>query len=107
MLVVKTHNRNPMFTKNRLPRRILHDMPVFGAAVLLIRNPRDAMIAEWHRERSKRLITPNESNHVLHVGKEYFGKQSFYACMFYFHVTHACVGSLSIKHKITIITGTQ
>ena len=49
-------------------------MPIYGAAILLIRNPRDALIAEWHRERTNRVSNGTNSNHVMHVGKEYFGK---------------------------------
>ena len=74
MLAIKTHNHNPMFIKSKLPRRILNSMPIYGAAILLIRNPRDALIAEWHRERTNRVSNGTNSNHVMHVGKEYFGK---------------------------------
>lgn len=58
----------------KLPKRILNDAPVYGGAILLVRNPRRAMIAEWHRERSKRQVNSTVSNHYLYVGKEYFGE---------------------------------
>jgi hypothetical protein len=75
VLAVKSHATNPLFTgMEKLPKRISTRTPVFGAALILVRNPRNAIIAEWHRERTKRQTTRNVSNHILFVGEEYFGK---------------------------------
>lgn len=75
VIAIKSHTINPLFTlMDNLPKRIPSNTPVFGAALVLIRNPRNAMIAEWHRERTKRQTNRNVSNHVLFVGEEYFGK---------------------------------
>ena len=75
VIAIKSHTVNPLFTRmKKLPKRISTNTPVFGAALVLIRNPRNAIIAEWHRERTKRQTNRNISNHVLFVGKEYFGK---------------------------------
>lgn len=77
VIAIKSHTVNPLFTNMKsLPKSIPSKTPVFGAALVLIRNPRGAMIAEWHRERTKRQTTRNVSNHVLFVGEEYFGKFS-------------------------------
>ncbi len=81
VIVVKTHTINPLFTRmDNFPKRIPDKVPVFGAGIFLIRNPKAAMVAEWHRERSKRLTNRNVSNHFLAVGDEYFGKL-FYFCV--------------------------
>lgn len=75
VIAIKFHTVNPLFTNmQKLPRRISTAVPVFGAALVLIRNPRNAMIAEWHRERTKRQSNRNVSNHFLYVGRESFGK---------------------------------
>ena len=72
VLVMKTHNLKVqfvgghMFSLDRLP---------YGAAVLLVRDPRTALVAEWNREKSKRMMSQNVSNHFAHVEQEYFGKQ--------------------------------
>lgn len=74
VIAVKFHSINPLFTNmKKLPKRIPPTVPVFGAAIVLIRNPRDSLVAEWHREKSKRQSNVNVSNHFLYVGKEYFG----------------------------------
>ena len=73
-LVIKAHSKNALFTNNKLPRRILNDIPIYGGAILLVRDPRKALVAEWHRERSHRRATSNVSSHYLYVGKEYFGE---------------------------------
>lgn len=74
---IKLHSINPLFTNMKhLPSRISNTLPVFGAAIILVRNPRDAMVAEWHRERTKRQTNRNVSNHFLYVGKEHFGEYS-------------------------------
>ena len=71
VLAMKTHNLKVqfvgghVFSNTRVP---------YGAAVLLVRDPRRALVAEWNRERSKRMTSPNVSNHFTYVGEEYFGE---------------------------------
>ena len=71
VLVMKTHNlkvqfvEGHVFSRERLP---------YGAAVLLVRDPRAALVAEWNREKSKRQVSHNVSNHFTYVGQEYFGE---------------------------------
>lgn len=68
---MKTHNLKVQFvgghffSDSRIP---------YGAALLLVRDPRGALVAEWNRERSKRMVSQNVSNHFIYVGQEYFGK---------------------------------
>lgn len=70
VLIMKTHNLKVqfvgghVFSKDRLP---------YGAAVLLVRDPRAALVAEWNRERSKRMVSQNVSNHYTYVEQNYFG----------------------------------
>ena len=81
VLVVKDHGAGtPLFSNNQLPRRILDDKPVYGGAILLVRNLRNSLIAEWHRERSKRENSRTASNHFLYVGAENFGECTFHTC---------------------------
>ena len=74
VLVVKTHRLEVqfvgghVFSSERIP---------YGAAVLLVRDPRAALVAEWNREKSKGVISQNVSNHFAYVGQEYFGKQDY------------------------------
>jgi hypothetical protein len=71
VLVMKTHNLKVqfvgghVFSNTRVP---------FGAAVLLVRDPRAALVAEWNRERSKRMVSQNISNHYTFVGESFFGE---------------------------------
>ena len=75
VIAIKSHSINPLFINmENLPKRIFNKAPLFGAAIVLIRNPRDALIAEWHRERTKRKTSVNSSNHILHTGREHFGR---------------------------------
>lgn len=50
--------------------------PIFGAAIVVVRNPLDALVAEWNRKQSFRLQNRprNETVHVGYVGKEQFSE---------------------------------
>ena len=76
-LVVKTHQTDPRWTGIKYDpsapfkyfQRLDH-VPIYSAAILIVRNPFDALVAEWNRE-----MTVNFSdNHINHVGIEYFSK---------------------------------
>ena len=71
VLVMKTHNLKVQFVGGHFFS--LTRCP-YGAAILLVRDPRGALVAEWNRERSARSVTPNTSSHYTYVGEEYFGK---------------------------------
>ena len=69
-LVVKTHESTPKFPG----RRLRTDLRFFRAGILLLRNPKDSLVADWNRRRSKTQNKSTISNHYLYVGEEYFGK---------------------------------
>lgn len=78
-LVVKTHQTDPRWSGVTYGEsepfkyfKRLRDVPVYSAAILLVRNPFDALVAEWHREQTVRL----PDNHVTYVGMEHFSKWS-------------------------------
>ena len=71
VLVMKTHNLKVQFVGGHF---FSLTRPPYGAAILLVRDPRGALVAEWNRERSARSVTPNTSSHYTYVGEEYFGK---------------------------------
>ena len=73
VIAVKVHGKGGYMSNQKLPRRI-GNRTVFGAAILLIRNPRDALVAEWHRERSNKNHNTSLNNHYLSVNSTYFGK---------------------------------
>ena len=76
-LVVKTHQTDPRWTGIKYDPsapfkyfEILEDVPIYSAAILIVRNPFDALVAEWNREMTENL----SDNHINHVGIEYFSK---------------------------------
>ena len=60
---------------------ILQISPKYGSAILLIRNPFDALVAEWNRLQGQKIKDPsqNGSHHVKYVGREYFGESTWQA----------------------------
>ena len=71
VLVMKTHNPKVQFVGGHF---LSNNGEPYGAAVLLIRDPRAALVAEWNREQSKSAISQKVSNHFTYVQKDYFGK---------------------------------
>ena len=77
VLVVKTHQTTPWWTGNHYKKsdaskyfaKTWH-IPVYSSAIFLMRNPFEALVAEWNRLQTLKL----SDNHVNSVGKEYFGK---------------------------------
>ena len=51
----------------------IQDGPPWGSAILILRNPRDALVAEWSR-RLTLVQTYLKHTHVQEFGSEYFGK---------------------------------
>ena len=39
-----------------------------------MRDPKSALVAEWHRERTKRQTNATTSSHFLVAGEEYFSE---------------------------------
>ena len=79
VLVVKTHQIDPRWTGVHYDKppplgyfRELKDIPVYSSAIFLVRNPFDALVAEWHRRQS----VNSSDNHVHTLGGEFFGELS-------------------------------
>jgi len=77
VLAVKTHQTDPRWTgvqyDNDLPLsyyKRVEDIPIFSGAILLVRNPFDAMVSEYNRQ----LNVDSPDNHILQSGPEAFGK---------------------------------
>jgi len=72
VVAVKSHTVKPKFN-TFMNQRHDDDTVTFDAAVVLFRNPKNAMIAEWHRRRTKRMVNSSASSHFLSTGREDFG----------------------------------
>ncbi len=72
VVVVKSHSVRPKFMLT-ISERHQSEQNTFNAGLLLIRNPRRAFIAEWHRRKTKKLVNATVSSHFLSTGKQYFG----------------------------------
>ena len=74
VIAIKTHNNKGRFTNGHLPPRVYVGIPIYGAAILLVRDPKTALVAEWHRQRTRSQSNTTFSSHFLTVGEEYFSK---------------------------------
>lgn len=78
VLVVKTHAVSPKWVRGS--RQSLGDLGeyvgIFGSAILLVRNPFDALVAEWNRKVANkfRVRTTELDSHTKAAGPEWFGK---------------------------------
>ena len=71
-LVVKTHTMTPRWygTKQRTV-----DDPYYGAAIYILRNPYNSMIAEWNRKVTYDILQlPNNESHTNVVQEKYWRK---------------------------------
>ncbi len=73
VLVVKTHTTVPNWTINS---HSLEDGPQFQSAILIIRNPFDALVSEWSRRVANnfKIETVHLHAHTSEIGEIYFGK---------------------------------
>ena len=53
----------------------------WGSAIFIIRDPRDALVAEWNRKKSVKIAKvrssaamKNINSHVRNIGETFFGK---------------------------------
>ena len=80
-LVVKTHLPDPKWTGVKYLPSVFDNqflkaskIPVFSSAIFLVRNPFDALVAEFNR-----LISDNRSDsHVRTIDEKFFSKTKFY-----------------------------
>ncbi len=72
LLVVKTHQPYPRWARDTRH----YEEEMFNKAVVLVRNPFHALVAEWHRRVANGLMasTVNVHSHVARAGPEWFGK---------------------------------
>ena len=76
VVVVKSHSVRPKFNIFKDHRQDGSKI-YFDAAVVLLRNPKNAMIAEWHRRKTKRMVNSSVSNHFLSTGRQDFGMLAY------------------------------
>ena len=91
VLVVKTHGSAAMWLGSQLRRS--KRKAYFGSAIFIVRNPLNALVAEWNRKVANKFRgrTVSLESHTKSAGKEWFGKS---------------VGSLhSYRHNIQWYTG--
>ena len=77
VLAVKTHQTDPRWSAVQYSKdasftyyqRVEH-IPIFSSAVVIVRNPFDAMVAEYNRQ----LDESSPDSHILLRGQEEFGK---------------------------------
>ena len=89
VLVVKTHTHEPQWfgVKYKQPKRF---EAYYGAAIFIVRNPYDALVAEWNRRVTNNFLIvkhlPHNESHTNVVPKEYWSK-----CVFKLQKhAHAC-----------------
>ena len=73
VVAIKSHTVRPKFVPIDRLQMPSNGANIFGAALLLIRDPRNALIAEWHRRKTKRLVNATVSSHFLSTSRLYFG----------------------------------
>ena len=78
VLVVKTHQNNPIWTDDNL--KLESNKGKFGSAIFIVRNPLNALIAEWNRKVANNftIATSNLNSHTEIVGKEWFGENKLW-----------------------------
>lgn len=79
-LVVKTHSVSPRWIRGHWwnLESLGENAGIYGSAILLVRNPFDAFVAEWNRKVANkfRSHTTEMDSHIKAAGREWFGKCS-------------------------------
>ena len=73
VIVVKTHTSDYQWKDDTEKRN--KDDAYYGSAIMLIRNPFDALVAEWHRLEGLKKSGGKDLSHVDKAGKNKFGEQ--------------------------------
>ena len=82
VLVVKTHENSPIWMDARntvIPKK--HNYwGKFGSAIFILRNPFNALVAEWNRKVANNFTTrtTNLKSHTEAAGKEWFGNNELW-----------------------------
>ena len=64
VIAIKTHTNSPGAAQ----------IQRYDAAVYIVRNPWDVLVANWNRKRAAKSSEKNGTRHTISVGMEYFGK---------------------------------
>ena len=75
VLVVKTHENSPLWINTRNYPKKRNCQGRFGSAIFILRNPFNALVAEWNRKVANNFTirTTNLKSHTEAAGKEWFG----------------------------------
>ncbi len=84
-LVVKTHERDPRaeVKGGNGGRELKSANTSFGAIIMIIRNPFNALVSEWNRKVANEFSTRTIvlDSHTKVAGEEWFGKSSAYVVL--------------------------
>ena len=80
VLVVKTHENSPIWMDEKNPPKKHNYWGRFGSAVFILRNPFNALVAEWNRKVANNFTsrTTNLKSHTEAAGKEWFGSNKLW-----------------------------
>ena len=80
VLVVKTHENNPIWTDAPDYPKLENTQGQFGSAIFIVRNPLNALVAEWNRKVANNFTikTTNLNSHTEIAGKEWFGENKLW-----------------------------
>ena len=75
-LVVKTHSFSSEWKRSSKTKRLRTLEGSYGSAILIVRNPFDALVAEWNRKIANKFRTRTMvlDSHTKAFGQEWFGK---------------------------------
>lgn len=83
-LVVKTHQVDPRWTGVHYPPNTTDsyfkkesDIPIYDAAIFLIRNPFHALVSEWNRLTTVNMTKSSRDSHTNTVDSKYFCEYKF------------------------------
>ena len=101
VLAVKTHGYPHWKTKGKHNNNNNNGVH-FDSAVVIVRNPLNAFVAEWNRRVANnfRGSTVSLSSHVKSARKEMFGQPCLY-CICYYYITHHKFYCLLYLHDYT------
>lgn len=80
VLVVKTHQNYPIWTDSPDDLKPESNQGQFGSAIFIVRNPLNALVAEWNRKVANNftITTTNLNSHTEIAGKEWFGENKLW-----------------------------
>lgn len=78
VLVTKTHKSTPIWVQTGQFTPLGDCEGEYGSAILIVRNPFDALVAEWNRKVANEFYTRTVKldSHTRRAGEEWFGRQT-------------------------------